>query len=35
MIEIHPQPLCEQINIDAIQHFIPLDAARQWGLHYV
>ncbi len=33
--EIQAQLLCEQFNIDVTEHFIPVDAGRQWALHCV
>jgi MioC protein len=33
MLELQWQRLCERFNIDASEHFIPVDEARQWALN--
>ncbi|MEY8248763.1 MAG: flavodoxin domain-containing protein [Bermanella sp.] len=35
MFELQGQALCERFNIDACEHFNPLDAARGWALDCV
>ena len=32
MFELQGQAICERFNIDAIQHFNPVDVTRQWAL---
>jgi MioC protein len=32
MLALHGQVMCDRFNIDAVEHFIPIDAARQWAL---
>ncbi len=33
MRRLQGQALCERFNIDAYEHFIPVDEARQWALN--
>ena len=33
MIELQGQSLCDRFNIDAIQHFNPVDVSRKWALN--
>jgi hypothetical protein len=32
MLALHGHALCDRFNIDAVEHFILIDAARQWAL---
>ena len=33
MIELQGQSLCDRLNIDAIEHFNPVDVSREWALN--
>ncbi len=35
MFELRGQALCDRLNIDTIEHFNPVDVARQWALDCV
>ena len=33
LFELQAQPICERFNIDALEHFNPVDVARTWALN--
>ncbi len=35
MYELQAQPFCERLNIDATEHFDPVDVAGKWALNCV
>lgn len=34
LLELQAQPICDRFKIDALEHYNPVDAARQWALEF-